>query len=281
MSSGLSKLATALVCISISTSSSKTTTTAFMPPASSINNNVHSANTPITTSSSKLPMSFTDVSNFYADFPLQAAVLTCGVKASVADGIAQARPIAIKKKQQQKQNNNSMNDQENPTFIDFSTLSTNYSTSSWIDDLEFRRNIAYIIYGGIFIGALCHYEYDVLFPILFGTEHNLVTSIKEVLFDNFITAPIVWLPPAYFVKAVMYNYPLKEGLNRYINDITKNGLLKKYWSVWLPAQSVSFTVVPDHLRVVFMACVSFFWFILFSTVSSNSSGSSSSGDKLE
>jgi len=146
------------------------------------------------------------------------------VKASVADGIAQARPIAIKQKQQKKQNNY-INDQENPTFIDFSTLSTN--SSSWIDDLEFRRNIAYIIYGGIFIGALCHYEYDVLFPILFGTEHNLVTSIKEVLFDNFVTAPIVWLPPAYFVKAVMYNYSLTEGLNRYINDITKNGLLKK------------------------------------------------------
>ena len=240
-----------------------------MPPASSIHNAHSTAPTTI------LPMSFTDVSNFYADFPLQAAVLTCGVKASVADGIAQARPIAIKQKQQQKHDNN----KENPTFIDFSTLSSsNYSTSSWIDDLEFRRNIAYIIYGGIFIGALCHYEYDVLFPILFGTEHNLVTSIKEVLFDNFVTAPIVWLPPAYFVKAVMYNYSLTEGLNRYINDITKNGLLKKYWTVWLPAQSVSFTVVPDHLRVVFMACVSFFWFILFSTVSSNASGSSGDGE---
>jgi len=224
-------------------------------------------------------MSFTDVSNFYADFPLQAAVLTCGVKASVADGIAQARP-AINKQQQKLNDDNNMNDQENPTFIDFSTLSTNYSTNSWIDDLEFRRNIAYIIYGGIFIGALCHYEYDVLFPILFGTEHTILTSIKEVLFDNFITAPMVWLPPAYFVKAVMYNYPLTEGLNRYINDITQNGLLKKYWTVWLPAQSVSFTIVPDHLRVVFMACVSFFWFILFSTVSSNSS-SSSGDDELE
>ena len=269
MSSGLSKLATTLVCISISTSS-KSKTTAFTPPASSINNrNVNSINTP-----SKLPMSFTDVSNFYADFPLQAAVLTCGVKASVADGIAQARPIAIKKKQQ----TNDINDQENPTFIDFSTLSSNYTTNSWIDDLEFRRNVAYIIYGGLFIGALCHYEYDVLFPILFGTEHTFLTSIKEVLFDNFITAPIVWLPPAYFVKAVMYNYSLTEGLNRYINDITKNGLLKKYWTVWLPAQSVSFTVVPDHLRVVFMACISFFWFILFSTVSASGSNSSSSGE---
>lgn len=179
-------------------------------------------------------MSFSEVSDFYAAFPLQAAVLTCGVKASVADGIAQVRTPSV---------------------------------DCW-DDLEFRRNFAYILYGGIFIGALCHYEYDVLFPLLFGTEHSLLTSFKEVVFDNFVSAPLGWLPPAYLIKAVVYDYPLQEGLQKYYDDVTKNGLLMKYWSIWVPAQSVSFTVVPDHLRVVFMASVSFFWFILFSTVAS-------------
>jgi len=178
-------------------------------------------------------MSLSDVSNFYADFPLQAAVLTCGVKASVADGIAQVR-----------------------------------SKSDY--DIEFRRNLAYILYGGIFIGAFCHYEYDVIFPLLFGTEHNLITSLKEVVFDNFISGPLLWLPPAYLMKALVYDYSLGEGLQKYVDDVTKNGLLQKYWTIWLPAQSVSFTVVPDHLRVAFMAAVSFFWFILFSTVSSSS-----------
>jgi len=189
-------------------------------------------------------MSLTDVSDFYADFPLQAAVLTCGVKASVADGIAQVRAQA----------------------------------SGW-DDLEVRRNIAYIIYGGIFIGALCHYEYDVIFPILFGTDHSLWTSLQEVLFDNFVSGPLVWLPPAYLIKAVVYDYSLGEGLQKYIDDVTKNDLLQKYWTVWLPAQSISFTVVPDHLRVAFMASVSFFWFIIFSTVSSSSSADA--GDDVE
>ncbi len=36
-------------------------------------------------------MDFEEVSDFYAQFLLQAAVLTCGVKASIADGIAQAQ----------------------------------------------------------------------------------------------------------------------------------------------------------------------------------------------
>lgn len=214
-------------------------TTVAFSPAPSIMQPQHAPVRPTMTTrtttrtSTSIHMSFSDVSNFYAEFPLQAAVLTCGVKASVADGIAQVR-----------------------------------SRSGW-DDIEARRNLAYVLYGGIFVGALCHYEYDVIFPLVFGTEHSLQVSVGEVLFDNFVSGPLVWLPPAYLIKAVVYDYSLREGLKKYKDDVTKNGLLQKYWAVWLPAQSISFTVVPDHLRVAFMASVSFFWFILFSTVSSS------------
>ena len=76
----------------------------------------------------------------------------------------------------------------------------------------------------------------------------------------------MWLPPAYLVKAVLYNYSFKEGLEKYWADI-KEGLLLKYWALWLPALSFSFSTVPDHLRVAFMAVVSFFWFIIFSASS--------------
>lgn len=221
--------------------------TAFSPSSLQHHQLAHAthASTPaLPSSTSALPMSLMDVSDFYADFPLQAAVLTCGVKASVADGIAQVRK---------------------PSF-------------GCLDDLEVRRNLAYIVYGGIFVGAMCHYEYDVIFPLLFGNDHSLWTSMREVLFDVFVSGPLLWLPPAYLIKAVMYDYPLQEGLQKYANDVMKNGLLLKYWAVWLPAQSISFTVVPDHLRIVFMASVSFFWFILFSTVASATSDSAPSDD---
>jgi len=225
-------------------------------------------------------MSFEDVSTFYATNPLEAAVLTCGVKASVADGIAQVRTALPPNDTTNNRFNSEYEENRDDIFIDFSTLPphapTTTSSYEWMSDLEFRRNLAYILYGGIFIGAACHYEYDVLFPILFGTQHTLSTSIQEVLFDNFVTAPLAWLPPAYIIKALLYNYPVGEGMNKYVTDIMEHGLLKKYWTIWVPAQSVSFTVVPDHLRVVFMASVSFFWFILFSTVSSSSSSTTSS-----
>mmetsp|Transcript_15114 Transcript_15114/g.22672 ORF Transcript_15114/g.22672 Transcript_15114/m.22672 type:complete len:243 (-) Transcript_15114:147-875(-) len=182
-------------------------------------------------------MTLADMSDIYANFPLQSAIVTCGVKASVADGIAQARSEA--------------------------------------DKLELRRTLAYVLYGGIFIGGFCHFEYDYIFPYLFGDDHSIKTIFEEVCFDNFISAPLCWLPPAYLVKAAVYDYPLREGLEKYVHDIKHNGLLTKYLSIWIPAQSISFSVVPEHLRIVFMASVSFFWFILFSTVASASDANES------
>ena len=181
-------------------------------------------------------MTLADLSDFYASYPLQSAVLTCGVKASVADGIAQVK-----------------------------------ASRDNMMTLELKRNVAYVLYGGIFMGLMCHLEYDYLFPILFGTDdQSVIKVLQEIIFDNFVSGPLVWLPPAYLIKAFVYEYPMKKGLQNYVNDIKYNGLLKSYWTIWVPAQSISFSVVPDHLRVAFMASVSFFWFILLSTVSSSS-----------
>ena len=190
-------------------------------------------------------MTLEDVNTFYSTYPLQAAVLTCGVKASLADGVAQVR--------------------------------------SWTESeraIEMKRNAAYIIYGGIFIGLMCHIEYDHIFPHIFGTAHDLKTISEEVLFDNFISAPLMWLPPCYFIKALLFGYPLQEGLDRYVTDV-KEGLLLKYWAIWLPAQAVSFGFVPDQLRILFMACISFGWFIVLSSAQSQTDSSAEAVEAME
>jgi protein Mpv17 len=187
---------------------------------------------PTTTSKS---MGLGEVSDFYSTYPLQSAILTCGVKASIADCIAQVRA---------------------------------WKNSGDPNVIEMRRNAAYIVYGGIFIGMMSHLEYNHLFPLMFGDDHSIKTIVSKVIFDDFVSAPIMWLPPAYIIKALLYEYPVEEGLKKYWNDICNEDLLLKYWTVWVPAQSISFSVVPDHLRVAFMASISFFWFIIFSSLSS-------------
>lgn len=89
------------------------------------------------------------------------------------------------------------------------------------------------------------------------------------LFDGFINAPLIWLPPAYIAQAVVFQKSKREALQKYITDVRDNGLLKKYWSVWLPASLANFLFVPAHFRIAFAAGVSFFWMIILSLVANN------------
>lgn len=252
------------------------------------------------TASKLRSVSLEQVSDFYQNFPIQSAVLTCGVKASVADTIAQVKPQIEENNQKNKELDQSKHFFPKPSSLTTSKLQP--ARSSFDDnkissdgivigtiDWEARRNLAYVLYGGIFVGLMSQVEYNCVFPFLFGTEKTVPITIAKVFFDNLLVAPTVWLPPAYFIKAWVYSSAeenpgdqnnnggiriLKEGLDKYLVDVRENNLLWQYWAIWFPAQSVSFSVIPDHLRVAFMASISFFWFILFSSVSSQ-------GDKDE
>ena len=248
------------------------------------------------------------VSDFYQNFPIESAVLTCGVKASVADTIAQVSPQLEENKQIKKEDEETAEvsvvqtkEEERRTMTThdrsyISYININKVMTETTIDWEAKRNLAYILYGGIFIGLMSYIEYSQIFPFVFGTEKTVITTIEKVFFDNLLFAPLVWLPPAYFIKACLYynnddatkdgetssnsntNSNTKtnmitsivhEGITKYSTDVRENDLLYKYWLIWFPAQSISFSVVPDHLRVAFMASISFFWFILFSSVQSN------------
>ena len=63
----------------------------------------------------------------------------------------------------------------------------------------------------------------------------------------------------------------------YMEDIRKHGLLTKYryFVLWGPvqcsmfnAQCITFSIIPEHFRVTFIAMVSFFWLIILSTIAS-------------
>lgn len=133
---------------------------------------------------------------------------------------------------------------------------------------SFRRNLSMMLYSGFILGMLCEVMYNNIFPRMFSGV-GIARAIKCTLFDGFINAPLIWLPPAYIAKAVVYRYPKREGLQKYIVDVKHNGLLKKYWSLWLPMSMINFLIIPAHFRIAFVAAVSFFWMIILSIVANN------------
>lgn len=177
------------------------------------------------------------VAKFYKGYPIAAAFMTAACKAAIADRLAQYRDVCNTK-------------------------------------FDLKRNLAMILYSGTTLGVGCEIMYNRIFPLMFGVagpELDLVRVAKMTLFDGFVNAPLLWLWPAYLTQALVYGYPKRDGIKKYISDVRENHLLTKYWSLWLPVTTLNFCFVPPHFRIAFVAFVSFFWMIVLSLVS-NSSG---------
>lgn len=202
------------------------------------------------------------VDAFYQTQPFFSAFLTCGAKASAADYLAQTSQNSVAEEEVTDP------DTTQPILQLQSKEEADAEAEADVEDFQKDRNLAFIIYGGLYTGITQEYIYNTIFPMLFGTGTDLRTVATEVIFDQCIVSTTLCLPIAYLVKAIVFGYPIQEGFRRYINDIRYNGLLFKFWSIWIPVQCLTFSVVPEHLRIVFIAFVSFFWLILLSTISS-------------
>jgi hypothetical protein len=189
---------------------------------------------------------------FWKTSPYAAAAITCGFKASAADIVAQKRQYKQRadelKEEAQVRDSNREEKQEMKT--------------------DLQRNVAYILYGALYQGLAQEFIYNHLYPVLFGTGTDVRTVLSKVLFDLLIQTTIVTLPIAYMSKALIYRYSFREAFRRYSDDIKNHGLLVKYFSLWGPVQCVTFSIIPEHFRVTFIACVSFFWLIILSSIAS-------------
>lgn len=223
-------------------------------------------------SSSSLQSSvINEIDSFYQTFPYASAFITCGIKASAADLVAQQNEVITT-------SSASDNNDNDDVVVDARSLSavptTTASVAEIVDEgllqqIDAKRNLSFIMYGGLYQGIAQFIIYNQIFPLMFGDGTDIVTVLSKVAFDNMFISPLVCLPVAYLAKSIVFQFSLEEAKERYIHDV-KDGLIFKYWSFWVPAQSLTFSVIPTHLRIVWVAAVSFFWLVVFSSISSNS-----------
>jgi Mpv17 / PMP22 family len=103
---------------------------------------------------------------------------------------------------------------------------------------------------------------------MFGSGASVSIVLSKVLFDLLVQTTLLTLPIAYLTKALLYQYHPVKAMKLYWNDIVHQGLLQKYFLLWGPVQCLTFSIIPEHFRVAFIACVSFFWLIILSKLSS-------------
>ena len=172
----------------------------------------------------------TAVDTFYQTAPVQAAFVTCGLKASLSDTISQK------------------------------TVEKVCAVTGEVTEHRFcfSRNAAFVLYGGLYQGVTQHFIFNEIYPVIFGVGTDLATVASKVAFDQLVLTPFLCLPVAYVVKSLVFRYPIQEALAKYVADARKD-LLLKYWAIWTPTQCLTFSVIPEHLRIPFIALVSFFW----------------------
>ena len=159
--------------------------------------------------------------------------------------------------------------------------SSSSSSSSSPSSFSFKRNLALLCYGGLYQGCGQELIYNHLFSTIFGAGKQPLTVMMKVCFDMLLIQPILSLPIAYVIKAPIFGYSIVDSMKCYVKDVKEKALLKKCWLVWAPTQIISFTVIPTHFRISFMACVSFFWIILFSSISSSSTNNNNNNNNGE
>lgn len=193
------------------------------------------------------------LNTFFKQNPYAAAFFICGLQASAADFIAQ-------------KTSQTNNEKDNAVEIRGGTNSV-ATVSLSRPSFEMKRNLAFLLYGGIYQGCFQEHLFNKIFPMIFGEGNGLMTVGLKVSFDMLIVSPFLCLPVAYLIKGIIYRLSLMDSMRRYIHDVTENGLLKTYWSIWWPVQAFNFMLVPKQFRISFIACFSFMWLMILSAIS--------------
>jgi len=111
--------------------------------------------------------------------------------------------------------------------------------------------------------VLDRYLYTIKFPQWFpskdpvtGMRHNLNIA-KAVLVDNFLSTPFLFFPAYYLYKDCFMGLgvtkPLTpvESLEHYRSEFFEQNIASLLF--WVPANTVTFGVIPTHLRVAFVS----------------------------
>ena len=208
-------------------------------------------------SSNSLP--FKALNDFYKNHRFQGAFLTCAIKGCSADLVAQS--IANRREQKEE---DEIRDNRVLTSLGFIPPGSNVKHS--YPDL--KRSLMFLIYGGFYQGMAQEFIYNDILPKL-GRGTDALTVAKKVFVDMAFIAPLICVPIAYLVKGLLLGNSIGQSLQNYKSDVVNEGVIFKNWMIFVPTQCLTFSVVPEHLRVSFVACVSFFWMILLSCILSN------------
>lgn len=135
-------------------------------------------------------------------------------------------------------------------------------------EIDWTRHAVFCTFGFAYLGGFQYWLYNVKFtqwcgPITAKFGHRASAPIKTFI-DQAIHHPFLYFPTFYAIKAKVSGEPLSYAVQKYKSEIWES--VKTLWSVWVPLQLINFAFVPRHMRVPYVAGVSFGWTMILSVM---------------
>jgi hypothetical protein len=131
---------------------------------------------------------------------------------------------------------------------------------------EWRRTLAFTIFGATYLGAWAQYKYSTLFVTLFGASKGAGVILLKIMSDMLVSGPLIYFPIYFAFKGALTGGSTRKGLGEYFSA-KGFGLLRRYWVVWTPTLLAMWWLVPSHLQCSFVCAVSLLWQVVLSTLS--------------
>lgn len=154
------------------------------------------------------------------------------------------------------------------SLFSFSSLKKTPQVLERREEIDWSRHIAFSAFGIIYLGGFQYWLYNIKFsqlcaPLTARFGHAAVAPIK-VFLDQGLHHPLLYFPFFYGLKAFVEGKPMSSAVDKYKREIKDSCLA--LWKIWVPAQLVNFAFVPRHLRIPYVAAVSFGWTVVLSTM---------------
>lgn len=137
------------------------------------------------------------------------------------------------------------------------------------EPFSYRRLATFALTGAVYQGLFQYWLFNVVFVAWFP-GHTLRATMQKVLAANLLADPVFFFPFFYLLHEALARSPGKvfridtvsAALGKYYNNCLIDW--RNSWSIWLPGHAVTYGVMPPHLRMPWIAAVSFGYIALLS-----------------
>ena len=136
-------------------------------------------------------------------------------------------------------------------------------------EVDHRRLATFVIFGCCYQGCFQYWMFNIAVERIFPGR-ALRSTLQKILAVNLVGDPVFFFPCFYTLKEMLARKPsevlkfdtLRCALSNYYDNCFIDW--RNTWATWLPGHAVTYGVLPMHLRMPWVAGVSFGYLALLS-----------------